>query len=253
MAVEKLPIDPVAIAQIGASVADSAMNTMGSVKNTEMTIKANRELAEYQYGKQLEMWNLANQYNSPAQQMKRFKEAGLNPNLIYSRGEPGNSPNVLPQYQSPRVEYKYDYNQRLGNAISRYQDTKMRSAQINNVETLTRAQEEEIILKKLAQKRGLTQWEREKFDLEFEKEVRQTKMDKLQADLTGSFFRNISEVERTMNLRADLDTKALQREIMELDKALKSIDVGYATKYGLRQQDPVYTRLIAKLIERLGL
>lgn len=33
----------------------------------------------------LELWNLQNEYNSPAAQMKRYQDAGLNPNLIYSQ------------------------------------------------------------------------------------------------------------------------------------------------------------------------
>lgn len=41
-----------------------------------------------------------NRYNSPAEQMKRYKEAGLNPHLIYSQGSNGNQ-SVLPNYQMP--------------------------------------------------------------------------------------------------------------------------------------------------------
>jgi hypothetical protein len=33
----------------------------------------------------LQDWNMQNAYNSPQQQMQRYKEAGLNPNLIYSQ------------------------------------------------------------------------------------------------------------------------------------------------------------------------
>lgn len=33
----------------------------------------------------LELWNLANEYNSPAAQMGRYQDAGLNPNLIYGQ------------------------------------------------------------------------------------------------------------------------------------------------------------------------
>lgn len=40
----------------------------------------------------LELWNLTNQYNSPYEQMKRFQEAGLNPNLIYSQQNAAQSP-----------------------------------------------------------------------------------------------------------------------------------------------------------------
>lgn len=46
-----------------------------------------REQNEYN----LKMWHLQNEYNKPVNQMKRFQEAGLNPNLIYSQGNAGNA------------------------------------------------------------------------------------------------------------------------------------------------------------------
>lgn len=43
-------------------------------------------------------WQMQNEYNTPANQMARFKAAGLNPNLIYDRGDSG-SAGSLPSYQ----------------------------------------------------------------------------------------------------------------------------------------------------------
>lgn len=40
----------------------------------------------------LQMWNLMNEYNSPAAQMKRFQDAGLNPNLIYTQQNTASAP-----------------------------------------------------------------------------------------------------------------------------------------------------------------
>ena len=37
------------------------------------------------------MWNMQNEYNKPINQMARFNEAGLNPNLIYGQGNAGNA------------------------------------------------------------------------------------------------------------------------------------------------------------------
>lgn len=34
----------------------------------------------------MQMWKMQQEYNSPANQMKRYREAGLNPNLIYGSG-----------------------------------------------------------------------------------------------------------------------------------------------------------------------
>ena len=45
-----------------------------------------RSSAKKQFQYQKELINMQNEYNSPANQMKRLKEAGLNPNLVYSSG-----------------------------------------------------------------------------------------------------------------------------------------------------------------------
>ncbi len=49
------------------------------------------------------MWNRQNAYNTPAMQMKRLKEAGLNPALMYGQGTTGNAEKALP-YQQAQIE-----------------------------------------------------------------------------------------------------------------------------------------------------
>ena len=44
-----------------------------------------------------------NSYNSPQSQMSRYGAAGLNPNLVYGQGTPGNQPSPVP-YQAPSVD-----------------------------------------------------------------------------------------------------------------------------------------------------
>ena len=60
--------------------------------------KANKNLAQYSFDKNVDMWRMQNEYNSPKNQMSRFTDAGLNPNLMYGKGTPGNA-TTLPQYQ----------------------------------------------------------------------------------------------------------------------------------------------------------
>lgn len=45
----------------------------------------NRKNMDYQNDLLIKNWMLQNAYNTPAEQMKRFREAGLNPNLIYGQ------------------------------------------------------------------------------------------------------------------------------------------------------------------------
>ena len=51
----------------------------------ERSFEMQKELQRDQQGYNTLMWNKANDYNSPMQQMMRFKAAGLNPNLIYGQ------------------------------------------------------------------------------------------------------------------------------------------------------------------------
>lgn len=58
--------------------------------------KANMELAKYQNEWNEKMWHMQNEYNLPKNQMARYLDAGLNPNLIYGSGSAsaGNSTSV---------------------------------------------------------------------------------------------------------------------------------------------------------------
>lgn len=38
------------------------------------------------YNRNVALWNMNNAYNTPVEQMKRLREAGLNPNLVYGSG-----------------------------------------------------------------------------------------------------------------------------------------------------------------------
>ena len=72
--------------------------------------------------------NATNAYNSPVQQMLRFKQAGLNPNLVYSQGNPGNMTSAT--YQSPTPEV--DFGKGISGAmqmLSTYADMKQKAAQ----------------------------------------------------------------------------------------------------------------------------
>lgn len=106
-----------------------------SRQNTSDTIEANKQLAEYQYSKDLEMWERGNAYNSPSAQMARLKEAGLNPNLVYGNGATGNMATQLPKYQAPTA----DFSGRTSWAnpmetLSTYQDIRLKQSQLDSME-----------------------------------------------------------------------------------------------------------------------
>ena len=59
-----------------ASLANGLLGSKGQADANEMNYKIHRENLEW---------------NKPINQMKRFEEAGLNPNLIYTQGNAGNA------------------------------------------------------------------------------------------------------------------------------------------------------------------
>lgn len=84
-----------------------------------------------------------NEYNTPKNQMKRFKEAGLNPNLVYGQGNPGNQsqPQQVPDYSGIGRESVQTLNQ-----------TRMVDSQVsaNNAATAQRLAQTELTKVKTA-------------------------------------------------------------------------------------------------------
>jgi len=83
-----MPIAPF-IPLIGAAIGAAGSAASQHFTN-QQNIKYAREAMHTQRQWALEDWDKVNAYNSPLQQMQRFKEAGLNPQLMY--GNANNSP-----------------------------------------------------------------------------------------------------------------------------------------------------------------
>ena len=78
-----LPL-PIGAAMITAG--GSLLSNLLGFGSQAATNKAQMQLAEYQYEKNLEMWNRQNEYNLPSAQRQRLLDAGLNPALMYGSG-----------------------------------------------------------------------------------------------------------------------------------------------------------------------
>lgn len=94
------------------------------------------------FKREKEMWNLQNEYNTPAAQMQRYKDAGLNPMLLYSQGSSGNAssaPNV-PIPDMSVVPNVTDVMQNASSAVGMLQQFKAME-QIGANISLTRANE----------------------------------------------------------------------------------------------------------------
>ncbi|WNK13923.1 MAG: DNA pilot protein [Microvirus sp.] len=91
-----------------APLIGSGINAISNVLTNSAQKNTNLEIYNRQRADALSDYNIQNQYNSPKEQMARFKEAGLNPHLIYGQtntAAPIRS-NTLdtPKYVAPRID-----------------------------------------------------------------------------------------------------------------------------------------------------
>lgn len=125
-----MPLPLVPLIGAGASI-------LGNVLNNNAVSSANQQNQQFQermYGLQraasLSDWHMQNQYNSPQAQMQRYKDAGLNPNLIYGQS---NTAAPVRSTESPRMQFQpkqYD----LASIIPMMYDLIKTQAQTNNLE-----------------------------------------------------------------------------------------------------------------------
>jgi hypothetical protein len=87
----------------------------------------------------LDMWNRQNAYNTPANQMQRLKDAGLNPALMYGQGNVGNAEKAM-QYQQPQIE---NVGAGIGQTAAAGAQLSLINAQKRNIEADTRKKDKE--------------------------------------------------------------------------------------------------------------
>ena len=131
----------------GASLLGGLINAGSQLGTNSSQLSYSREMYDKQRADALADWNMQNAYNSPKEQMTRFKEAGLNPNLIY--GQMSNSPVVRtssPQSYNPTAP-QIDLGSSANMAIGQYYDTQLKSAQIDLVKAQADATLQEALIK----------------------------------------------------------------------------------------------------------
>lgn len=87
---------------IGAGLISGLGSLATGLLNNTVGQANSKELMRYQAELQQQAIDRQNQYNSPAEQMKRLQVAGLNPNLVYGHGVDGNQSSAASPSMSNR-------------------------------------------------------------------------------------------------------------------------------------------------------
>lgn len=107
-------------------------------KMTDYQNKLNRENAQWAFDKELELRKFQMDYDSPEAQMQRFKDAGLNPNLIYGNGSAAAGSFEAPNFPSvPGVAAHQIDAAVLGNIGTEFAQARLMAAQTDFTETRT--------------------------------------------------------------------------------------------------------------------
>jgi hypothetical protein len=178
-------------------------------------------------------WNRQNQYNSPAAQMQRFKDAGLSPHLIY--GQTNTAPPVrsssvdTPKAQAPQIDPNAANVPFLALQLQAQEQT------IKNMQA-----QEKLISAQTIKAQSETDWKN--YDLSYLKAIEQNRMELIQQQglLTGAKYR--TELQNT-ELTAD-KRKLLQLEMPKVRAQTQQI---LAQTQFTNEQKAQVTQLIENL------
>lgn len=221
---------------------------------------------------------MQNEYNSPAAQMQRWQEAGLNPNLIYGQGNSGNAgPVNTPDMQ--RVDLRSpEWGNAVGSGISAFSaiyDLDIKQAQADLLRKQNTLLDQEADLKAAQTDQVRTQTQRGKFDLDFDIEFRSISADakaeqlrQLKTGIDLALRRDAREAalnsstiaeaaERMLNMqqqRNDVTPLEMTRtreniSLLQKEGILKDLEINLR-KAGINPNDPMWARMVAQFLEK---
>lgn len=232
------------------SALTAAGSTAASLRQSKKQNEANMEMAKYSASANQAAIDRQNAYNTPKNQMQRFSEAGLNPNLIYGQGNAGNQSGA-PQMPSPGMTAGLV---QMPELLSAYQDFQVKRAQVNQINANAenkRAQTATELLKRLnidvstqTKKRML-----EQFNI---LAPHQTKITEARANegvarasmaMSDSFYKN-QYADRLW--KAKVETDEQRRDAMAADVMFRKHRNEWM-KYGVTTSDNVLVRVLSKM------
>lgn len=278
----------------GASSAGDFINALSTQKQNASSQDFSREMYERTRKDNLEFWQMTNSYNSPQAQMMRFQQAGLNPNLVYGQGAGSSNAGSIP---TPDVQSAQFRTPEWGNALSSaglttlnaIYDLDIKQAQVDNLKSQNDVIQQDALLKSAQTKSIGTGEERGRFNLDFEKELRDTSADARreqlrqlktttdisinrdarEAAMNSSSIKEAAErmlslQEQRLNTRLErtrikADVKRIHAEKariyesirqLEKDGVLKDLDIELR-KQGIMPQDPMWSRIVGRLLANL--
>lgn len=160
----------------GAGLFGGLINSLSARRQNRESMRFSERMYDRQYQDNIAFWNMQNEYNSPQAQMQRYQAAGLNPNLIYGQGSPGNAG----QISTPDVQPAQFRTPEWGNAVSSagltymnaIYDLDIKQAQVDNLKAQNSVIQQDALLRAQQVNSSILGQERTAFDLDFARDLR---------------------------------------------------------------------------------
>lgn len=217
------------------SFASSILGGMQQSSNIQSQIAAQKQEAEAQRRWNERMWTLNNRYNSPSAQMQRLRDAGLNPDLMYSQGNVGNSNAPAEGYQQPDMS-AIGTKPTIGSMIQQGLQNDILSAQAENIKADTankqadtdkKGAETDILLSDAKFRDALNQNQLDLGASTIDLNSSQMNLNDFQINKLRSECKKIDAETYVLNERIGEIRASIQN--MEADAALKRIEAALAT------------------------
>lgn len=252
----------------------SSKNREAQQQMNQANIESAERINQSQIDWSREYFDKTNAYNTPTMQMQRFKEAGLNPHLIYGQGstgnatQPSNPPMEVPKGQAFTGSQDGIDDLLTGglNLAQQYVGMRKQQAEIDNVDAQTQvamAQKENVDSQTVSNYTNSAKTSRE-LDLTnalFDSKVRQadanlrntdTQTRKIEQEISSSKAgerltnAQISEVAQKIKQSVEqIKLLQMQGRNADLDSTLKQLDIDLK-KNGIQPTDGMLMRILSR-------
>lgn len=248
------------------AAAAAAINAGAGIVGNLLAGRQSRKNLEQQNAFNLQMWELQNAYDHPAAQLERLKEAGLNPNLIYGNGSVPNTSAPAPRSaDTSNIKPMVDVPALVSGAIASYQDTRLRNAQIENIEAQTAninartvTEGPRRVLAEATGKKVLEETRQLEGLWNFNAEIKQAEAEKaaIGIDIAFQQLRNMKADELNKNLDAMYKQRNFTTQQIEQDQ--RQADLLYSQmrnewmKMGVTTTDNPILRIVVRMANEAG-
>lgn len=286
-----MPLTAAAASVIGAglSAAGTGASLFANAKLNRKTMRWNERMYEQQRRDALADWEMQNAYNSPAAQMQRLREAGLNPHLVYGNGADAQGGIVRSTDVKSWNPQAPDFSQ-VGSIAGQYFDIQARAQTVNNLKaqnTILEEQAKKLEAETRAIELGILD---RRFDLDFKTEMRPTNVSLKYSSLDylrARENRENWETDKTiqyMNQRKEMfpydvkkqaqaiENMVEQNVLMKMDRSKKLTETAeiwqrwqnlkesgkilkwqaQLSEMGLTPNDPVYLRAVDQAVRQIA-